>query len=76
MKNEEITSFRDLVLQYHKSGQGDIAKCYSREQENKFYNLVALRLSNKYPQFVNYLDSYNLLKDNGQIVTTYMIDKK
>lgn len=68
-KSTEKMSFKELVLLYHKLGFGNIAKAYSTEEENKFYNFVSRKLSEKYPKFVNYKQAYNLLKDNGQIVT-------
>lgn len=68
-KSEEKMSLKELVLLYHKIGFGDIAKTYSPEEENKFYNLVSSKLAEKYPKLVNHSEAYNLLKDNGQIVT-------
>lgn len=69
-------SFKELVLLYHKNGLGDIAQTYSPEEENKFYSLVSSKLAKKYPQFIKYDQAYNLLKDNGSIVTTFLTDKR
>ena len=75
-KREVKRSFKELFLLYRKLGYGDIAKTYSVEEENRFYNLVVRRLAKKYPKFVDYEEAYNLLKDNGQIVTIDTLGRK
>lgn len=64
-----MMTLKELVLLYRKLGYGDVSKIYSNEEENKFYNLVSSKLAEKYPKFVNYQEAYDLLKDNGRIVT-------
>ncbi|MBR3613906.1 MAG: hypothetical protein IKL55_01860 [Clostridia bacterium] len=68
-KKEIKTSFKELFLLYRKLGYGNIARTYYVEDENKFYNIVVSKLARKYPKLVKYEEAYNLLKDNGQIVT-------
>lgn len=75
-KKEIKTSFKELFSLYRKLGFGNIARTYSVEEENKYYNVVASKLSKKYPDFVDYDEAYSLLKDNGQIVTIDTLGQK
>ena len=75
-KKEIKTSFKELFLLYRKLGYGNIARTYSVEEENKYYNVVASKLAKRYPNFVDYDEAYSLLKDNGQIVTIDTLGQK
>ena len=75
-KKEIKTSFKELFLLYRKLGYGNIARTYSVDDENKFYSIVAKKLAKKYPVFVNYENAYELLKDNGQIITIDTLGQK
>lgn len=75
-KKEVKRSFKELFLLYRKLGYGEIARTYSIEEENRYYSLVARRLAKKYPKFVKYEEAYDLLKDNGQIVTINTLGQK
>ena len=75
-KKEIKTSFRELFLLYRKLGFGNIARTYSVEEENKYYNVVSSKLAKKYPNLVDYNEAYGLLKDNGQIVTIDTLGQK
>ena len=75
-KKEIKISFKELFLSYRKLGFGNIARTYSIEEENKYYSVVVNKLAKKYPSLVNYQEAYNLLKDNGQIVTVDTLGQK
>ena len=66
MKEDYI---KELVVLYHKNKFGDIAQTYSKDVEEKFYKLICSKLSQKYPQLVDYEKAVNLLKSRGNIFT-------
>ena len=46
-----------------------IIKGYSEEEENRFYYFICKKLSERYPDFINFQSTYDIIKNKGNIFT-------
>lgn len=62
-------SLKEIEKDYFKSKNGNIIKTYTHEEENNYYSFICKKISERYPEIVNFQKIYDFIKDKGHIVT-------